>query len=65
MISNVKQATPQIPYLNLECGLVKTPQIEEFLLKYENFIVSSSHKEELIVLLFRCFDQIGNHEELI
>ena len=43
----------------------ENPQIEEFVLKSENYIVSSSRKKELIMHILRCFNQLRNREDQI
>ena len=43
----------------------ENPQIEEFVLKSENYIVSSSRKKELIMHILRCVNQLRNREDQI
>ena len=43
----------------------ENPQIEEFVLKSENYIVSSSRKKERIMHILRCFNQLRNREDQI
>ena len=40
----------------------ENPQIEEFVLKSENYIVSSSRKKELIMHILRYYNQLRNRE---
>ena len=40
-------------------------QIEEFVLKSDNYIVSTSRKKELTTNIHKCFNQIRNREDQI